>query len=127
MSADSSEIAALEWPVLRAWLNGKNPTGLAADLMEVEVASAIREVERLRAIVVDLVRSNTDGIVGFVADRRRLNVALTRAKRLLMVIADVATLGVNPDFAAFVDEAERQGAWVSAWTDEAEPMETHHR
>ena len=55
MSADSSEIAALEWPVLRAWLNGKNPTGLAADLMEVEVASAIREVERLRAIVVDLV------------------------------------------------------------------------
>ena len=45
---EPSEIAAPEWPVLRAWLDGKNPTGLAADLMEVEVASIIREVERLR-------------------------------------------------------------------------------
>jgi hypothetical protein len=50
-----SEIASLpEWPVLRAWLDGKNPTGLAADLMEVEVASIIRELERLRVVLSDI-------------------------------------------------------------------------
>ena len=52
----SDEIVPLpEWPVLRAWLDGKNPTGLTADLMEVEVASIIREVERLRVAVDRLV------------------------------------------------------------------------
>lgn len=79
------------------------------------------------AIVLDLVRSNAEGIVGFVSDRRRLNVALTRARRLLLVLADTATLGAHPDFAAFAEEAEAQGGWLSAWSDEAEPLEPDAR
>jgi superfamily I DNA and/or RNA helicase len=74
------------------------------------------------AIVVDLVRSNPEGSLGFLTDTRRMNVALTRAKRFLLVVGDSATLGAHPYYAAFLAAAESQGAWVSAWSDDAPPL-----
>ena len=71
------------------------------------------------AIVVDLVRSNDRGEIGFLADIRRMNVAITRAKRLLIVVGDSATLADHPFYAAFMAAAEAQGAWMSAWADDA--------
>ncbi|XP_014237056.1 DNA-binding protein SMUBP-2-like [Trichogramma pretiosum] len=43
-------------------------------------------------IILSLVRSNEDRELGFVTDFRRLNVAVTRARRLLIVIADSETM-----------------------------------
>ncbi|KAL7422025.1 hypothetical protein Q5752_003798 [Cryptotrichosporon argae] len=45
------------------------------------------------AIILSLVRSNTSGDVGFLAEYRRLNVAMTRAKRQLCVVGDSSTVG----------------------------------
>lgn len=43
-------------------------------------------------IILSLVRSNKTSEVGFLADKRRLNVAITRPKRLLVVIGDTSTI-----------------------------------
>jgi superfamily I DNA and/or RNA helicase len=70
-------------------------------------------------IIVDLVRSNPESKLGFLKDTRRLNVALTRAKRHLLVIGDSATLGGDVYFDAFFRAVEDVGSWESAWADDA--------
>jgi superfamily I DNA and/or RNA helicase len=72
------------------------------------------------AVVLDLVRSNSRGELGFLGDTRRMNVALTRARRFLLVVGDSATLGSHPYYAAFLAAVEAHGAWVSAYADEAD-------
>lgn len=43
-------------------------------------------------IILDLVRSNIKHEVGFLADKRRLNVAVTRAKRMCLLVCDSSTV-----------------------------------
>ena len=74
------------------------------------------------AVIVDLVRSNDSGELGFLVNTRRMNVALTRARRFLLVIADSATLGDHPYYAQFIQYMDEIEAHGSAWSDEAEPL-----
>jgi len=67
------------------------------------------------AVIVSLVRSNPEAEVGFLSDTRRMNVALTRSRRLLIVIGDSATLGQNPFYARFIDYVDQAGAHRSAY------------
>ncbi len=67
------------------------------------------------ATIVSLVRSNRDAEVGFLSDTRRLNVALTRARRLLIVIGDSATLGQHPFYARFIEYADARSGHRSAY------------
>lgn len=66
-------------------------------------------------ILVSLVRSNEKGEVGFLSDTRRMNVALTRARRCLVVIGDSATLGRHPFYEAFLEYVRAHGEHTSAW------------
>jgi superfamily I DNA and/or RNA helicase len=74
------------------------------------------------AVIVDLVRSNDHGEIGFLANTRRMNVALTRARRTLIVVADSATLGEHPYYAAFLAYLDEIDAHGSAWSDDAPPL-----
>lgn len=42
----------------------------------------------MEAVILSLVRSNAHGNVGFLAETRRLNVAITRAKRHVALICN---------------------------------------
>lgn len=52
-------------------------------------------------IIISMVRSNTHREVGFLSDFRRLNVAVTRAKKMVCVVTDADTVG-NPEAPQFL-------------------------
>ena len=66
-------------------------------------------------MVIGLTRSNADGTVGFLAEHRRMNVAMTRARMHLLVIGDSATLGTDSFYAGFTQHCEATGAYRSCW------------
>jgi superfamily I DNA and/or RNA helicase len=72
------------------------------------------------AVVISLVRSNPNGEIGFLADTRRMNVALTRARRKLLVVGDSATLSNNAFYGRLLEYFESIGAYRTVWEEPAE-------
>lgn len=66
-------------------------------------------------IFVSLVRSNEAQEIGFLKDNRRMNVAMTRAKKKLCIVGDSATLANDKFYKAFIDYCESTNAYHSAW------------
>jgi ATP-dependent RNA/DNA helicase IGHMBP2 len=66
-------------------------------------------------IYISMVRSNAEGGIGFLSDIRRMNVALTRARKKLVVIGDSATLAHHGFYQSFLDYVDEIGAYQSAW------------
>jgi ATP-dependent RNA/DNA helicase IGHMBP2 len=66
-------------------------------------------------IYISLVRSNEKGEIGFLSDIRRMNVAMTRARKKLVIIGDSATIGTHPFYGKFLDYINEIGAYHSAF------------
>ncbi|GHA58830.1 AAA domain-containing protein [Pontibacter akesuensis] len=66
-------------------------------------------------IYISMTRSNEQGEIGFLADIRRMNVAMTRAKKKMVVVGDSATLSNNSFYASFLEYVEQINAYRSAW------------
>lgn len=82
--------------------------------IEIDTVDGFQGREK-EAVIITMVRSNDIGEIGFLADERRTNVALTRAKRKLIVIGDSATLGRHAFYAKLLDYFESQSAYRSVW------------
>ncbi len=64
-------------------------------------------------IIISTVRSNENGNIGFLSDLRRLNVAITRAKRKLIIIGNINTLKANPTYLRLVEFAKENHVLVT--------------
>ncbi|MBL8855970.1 MAG: AAA family ATPase [Planctomycetaceae bacterium] len=87
--------------------------------VEIDTVDGFQGREK-EAIVISLVRSNPQHEIGFLADRRRMNVALTRARRKLLVVGDSATLGIEPFYQAFFEYLSDIQAYRTVWEESIE-------
>ncbi|MCH6234840.1 AAA domain-containing protein [Cognataquiflexum rubidum] len=85
-----------------------------SELLTIDSIDGFQGQER-DIIVISLVRSNAKGEIGFLADTRRMNVALTRAKRKLIVVGDSATLSIHPFYNSFFDYIDANGCYKSVF------------
>lgn len=66
-------------------------------------------------IAISFVRSNNDSEVGFLNDIRRTNVAMTRARKKLIMIGDSATLGSHPFYLELIEYVQQKDFYKSAF------------
>ncbi len=66
-------------------------------------------------IAISFVRSNDKAEVGFLGDIRRTNVAITRARKKLIMVGDSATLGAHPFYVQLLDYVQSRGYYQSAF------------
>ncbi|KAK0204297.1 P-loop containing nucleoside triphosphate hydrolase protein [Desarmillaria ectypa] len=87
-----------------------------------------------KVIIISTVRSSTEFVefdlrhtLGFVANPRRFNVAVTRAKALLVIIGDPTVLSLDPLWRSFLNYVYKHGGWRGlpiSWDADADVDET---
>ncbi len=82
--------------------------------IEVDTVDGFQGREK-EAVLISTVRSNETGEIGFLGDQRRMNVAITRARRKLIVVGDSATLGGNEFFQKLLEYFQNHGQYRSVF------------
>lgn len=84
-----------------------------ADIV-VDTIDAFQGQER-DIMYISMVRSNDKGAIGFLRDTRRMNVAMTRARKKLIIIGDSATLGGSKFYGDMLDYFDLYAHYATAW------------
>ena len=83
---------------------------LISSLTNVEVKTVDGYQGREKDVmIISTVRSNTKRKIGFLNDLRRLNVALTRARRKMIMIGDIKTLEIHPTYRRLIENSQEKG------------------
>jgi predicted DNA helicase len=83
-------------------------------LITIQTVDGFQGQER-DVIGISFVRSNERGAVGFLNEIRRTNVAMTRAKKKLILVGDSATLGSHPFYNELLEFVQEKGFYTSAF------------
>ncbi len=94
--------------------------GISADYEELHANIGVNTIDSFQGqerdvIYISLVRSNEKGEIGFLSDIRRMNVAITRARKKLVIIGDSATVGQHKFYNEFLDYVNEIGSYRSAF------------
>ena len=100
--------------LLKEQLQHSTQLQVYGDKISVNTIDSFQGQER-DIVYISMTRSNSESRIGFLSDIRRMNVAMTRARKKLVVIGDSATLSQFPFYANFIAYAEQQNAYQSAW------------
>ncbi|NXY14205.1 SMBP2 protein, partial [Atrichornis clamosus] len=98
----------LQVDMLREHLSHSHPE------LEIKSVDGFQGREK-EAVILSFVRSNRKGEVGFLAEERRINVAVTRARRQVTVVCDSHTVGSRPFLRHLLDHLSRRGLVRSAF------------
>lgn len=82
--------------------------------LEIKTVDGFQGREK-EVIVMSAVRCNDNGEVGFLADWRRLNVSLTRAKTLLVMVGSESTLRSDENWNAWLRWVDRSKGRLRFW------------
>jgi hypothetical protein len=85
-----------------------------SELITIDTVDGFQGQER-DLMLLSMTRSNERGEIGFLSDKRRMNVALTRAKRKMIVVGDSSTLAQHAFFDALLRYVEEKGSYRSVW------------
>lgn len=83
-------------------------------LISINSVDAFQGQER-DVMAISFVRSNEKAEVGFLSDIRRTNVAMTRARKKLILVGDSATLGSHPFYLALLEYVQANDFYRSAF------------
>ncbi len=109
----SSELAVITpYAAQVRWLRER----LKQAQIEVDTVDGFQGREK-EVVIISLVRSNVAGDIGFLADVRRMNVALTRARRKLILIGDSSTVGRHPFYQRLLAYVEAHGGYQTVWNE----------
>jgi ATP-dependent RNA/DNA helicase IGHMBP2 len=99
--------------LLREKLDGLTINDQAVNL-SVNTVDSFQGQER-DVVYISMVRCNEKSIIGFLSDVRRMNVAMTRARKKLVIIGDSATIGNHPFYGGLLDYCTEIDAYRSGF------------
>jgi ATP-dependent RNA/DNA helicase IGHMBP2 len=100
--------------ILKDLLNSYANLAARSEYIAVNTIDSFQGQER-DVVYISLTRSNAENAIGFLSEIRRMNVAMTRARKKLVMVGDSATLSQFPFYADLIDYAQKKNGYISAW------------